>query len=227
MAARCWSRETSTSSRCTKQNSSRWSRRSARRFFTVEQVLDAEAAGPTRSCSSTTATKPATRRRCTRCRRASRRMSRCSVASRPAGSACQAAGACSPAKASTPTAMVGRRWGGPAPREAIDRALGGIEFFCFRGVGQGTSERGRSDPRARGRVRGSPRGPRTPLKRDLWIDTLAGLRRSRSRPASSARRGRLRPAGRAPNPANSYGQRPDGGQRAGKRLHKIPRRPDR
>jgi DNA primase len=105
-------------------------------------------------------------------------------------------------------------------REAIDRALGGIEFFCFEVWGKA---RANADARTRALEDASRLAAQiaNPLKRDLVIDTLAkaleietGVVRSAvARASNRAHYGG--PGGpNGPNGPNSYGRRPDGSETA-------------
>ena len=93
-------------------------------------------------------------------------------------------------------------------REAIDRALGGIEFFCFEVWGKA---RANADARTRALEDASRLAARieNPLKRDLVIDTLA---KALDIETGVVRAAVARAAGRPANPGNSYGRRPDGQQ---------------
>ncbi|MEO6774730.1 MAG: DNA primase [Kofleriaceae bacterium] len=97
-------------------------------------------------------------------------------------------------------------------REAIDRALGGIEYFCFEVWGKA---RANADARTRALEDASRLAARVenPLKRDLVIDTLAKALEIetgvvRSAVARASGRG---PQGGSSGP-NSYGRRPDPAQ---------------
>ncbi|HET9988834.1 MAG TPA: DNA primase [Kofleriaceae bacterium] len=105
-------------------------------------------------------------------------------------------------------------------REAIDRALGGIEFFCFEVWGKA---RANADARTRALEDASRLAAQiaNPLKRDLVIDTLAKALEIETgvvRAAVARASGRGGPNGpngsNGSNSPNSYGRRPDGGQTA-------------
>jgi len=97
-------------------------------------------------------------------------------------------------------------------REAIDRAIGGIEFFCFEVWGKA---RANADHRTRALEEASRLAVQiaNPLKRDLVIDTLA---KALDIETGVVRAAVARAAGRGPNgqsgsnSPNSYGRRPDG-----------------
>jgi len=93
-------------------------------------------------------------------------------------------------------------------REAIDRALGGIEFFCFEVWGKA---RANADARTRALEDAARLAARieNPLKRDLVIDTLA---KALDIETGVVRGAVARASGRAPSGPNGYGRQPNSAQ---------------